>query len=286
MIPSFTPIINQYAYGSGIIASYFLGTALITLLSILMLTIVNGSGVSLILPSFALVISGVLYGGGMLSLQKSVERAPSPAIATLFTRNRSFVNAMLAFFIFGVSSSFIGSVDIYIAQAILVILFIIVSGGYNTGGGEEHTWQVYSYMSMILMAMSDVVVKNMVGYTNLLTNITWFSLSASIIPMISLYRKTGDFVFTYREENREDNMGVVVLFLLLIGIFSVEMISQYVAIGIAPNSANVRIIGSFAVPLTALLTYFFRNIPHSTENLGFISAFTTVGLMSGLRSLL
>lgn len=286
IIPTFTPIVNQYAYGSGIIGSYFLGTALITLIGVILLTLINGSSWSLILPPVGLILSGLIYGAGTLSLQKSVERAPSPAIATLLPRNRALVNAMLAFFVFGVSRSFWLDGDIYLTQAILVIITLVLTKSYNTGSGEEYSWQPYSYMSMILLAMSDVIVKNVVGYGSLLTNLSWFSISAAVIPMISNYRKTGNFVFKYRDPSREDNMGIVPLFLGLIGIFSIKIISQYIAIDVAPDSANVRAIGSLAVPLTIVLTNYFRNIEYKPKEIILMGLFSVVGLISGIRSLL
>lgn len=285
LLPTFTPVINKYAYGSGIIGSYFLSTALITSIGTVLFTIINGSSPSILLPSLPLIISGLVYGAGTLSMQKSIERAPSPAHATLLPRNRAVVNAVIAFVVFGVSC-LIGQWDIYITQSLLIMIVLLMYNGYGTGGGEEHTWHVYSYMSMLLLAISDVIVKNVIGYDNILTNITWFSLSAAIIPMISLYRKTGSVIFKYREEKREDNEGILPLFLLLIGIFIIKMVSQYIAIGIAPDSANVRLIGSLAVPLTAALSHYFRGINYNVKDILIFVAFTLVGLMNGIRSLL
>jgi len=286
IIPTFTPVVNKYAYGSGIIGSYFLGSAFITLIGIILLSFINGSSWSIVLPSFGLVLSGLIYGAGTLSLQKSVERAPSPAIATLLPRNRALVNAMLAFFVFGVSSSFWKGGDVYLTQAILVAFTLVLKKSFNTGTGEEYSWQPYSYMSMLLLAISDVIVKNVVGYGGLLANLSWFSISAAIIPMISNFRKTGNFIFTYREEHREDNTGIVPLFLGLIGVFAMKIVSQYIAIGIAPDSANVRAIGSLAVPLTIVLSKYFRGIDYETKDIVLMGMFSLVGLMSGIRSLL
>jgi hypothetical protein len=285
IIPTFTPILNQYAFGSGIIGSYFLGTALVTLVGILILTIMNQSSFSLVFPSIPLLIAGILYGAGTLSLQKSVERAPSPTLATLLPRNRALVNALLAFVVFGVTG-IVGQWDVYITQAILVLITLITYKSFNTSSGEEHTWHVYSYMSMILLAISDVIVKNAIGYENLLTNITWFSLASAIVPMISLYRKTGSFVFSYRHTNVDQYESVIPLLLGMMGVFAMKIISQYTAIGIAENSANVRAIGSLAVPLTALLTNYFRKIEYTSKDIILFIAFSVVGLMSGIRSLL
>lgn len=286
IIPTFTPVVNQYAYGSGIIGSYFLGTAFITLIGVVLLTLVNGSSWSIVLPSFGLVLSGLIYGAGTLSLQKSVERAPSPALATLLPRNRALVNAMLAFFVFGVSSSFWKGGDIYLTQAMLVAIALVATKSYNKGSDEEHGWQTYSYMSMLLLAISDVIVKNVVGYGHLLTNLSWFSISAAIIPMLSNFRKTGNFMFKYRDPSREDNTGIVPLFVGLIGVFAIKIISQYIAIGVAPDSANVRAIGSLAVPLTIVLTNYFRGFEYKMKDILLMGAFSVVGLMSGIRSLL
>lgn len=286
LIPTFTPVINQYAYGSGIIASYFLGTALITSVGIVLLTLMNRSSWAIVYPSFGVILAGLVYGAGTLSLQKSVERAPSPAIATLLPRNRALVNAMLAFFIFGVYRSFWKDGDIYITQAILVVITLIITNAYGGATGEEYSWQAYSFMSMILLAISDVIVKNVVGYMDLLANLSWFSICAAIIPMISNFRKTGNFVFQYRDPSREDNEGIVPLFILLIGIFAMKIVSQYIAIGVAPDSANVRAIGSLAVPLTMVLTKYFRGINYTMKNIVLMGTFSVVGLISGIRSLL
>jgi drug/metabolite transporter (DMT)-like permease len=182
--------------------------------------------------------------------------------------------------------SVIGQWDVYITQSVLVMITLLIYKSFNAGGGEEHNWQAYSFMSMILLGVSDVVVKNAIGYEYLLTNIVWFSLAAAIIPMISLYRKTGAFVFSYREKKREDNTGVVPLFLGLIGIFGMKMISQYVAIGIAPDSANVRAIGSLAVPLTAVISHYLRGVDYTIKDIVMFVSFAIVGVMSGVRSLL
>lgn len=286
ILPTFTPIVNQYAYGSGIIGSYFLGTALITLIGIILLSLINGSRWSLVLPSFGLVLSGLIYGAGSLSLQKSIERAPSPAIATLLPRNRALVNAMIAFSVFGVSSSFWKGGSIYLLQAILVAFTLVLKKSFNTGTKEEYSWQPYSYMSMLLLAISDVIVKNVVGYGDLLANLTWFSISGAIIPMISNFRKTGNFIFTYRDHNREDNTGIVPLFVGLIGLFAIKIVTQYIAIGIAPSSANVRVIGSLSVPLTIVLSKYFRGIEYEMKDSILIGMFSLVGLISGVRSLM
>ena len=285
IIPTFTPVVNQYAYGSSIISSYFLGTALITLIGVILLTLINGSTWGIVFPPIELLLSGLIYGAGTLSLQKSVERAPSPAIATLLPRNRSLVNAMLAFFIFGVSRGFWLDGDVYLTQAIFIAIALVLTNSYNKGSGGEHSWQPYSFMSMILLAISDVIVKNVVGYSSLLTNLSWFSISSAVIPMISNFRKTGSFIFKYRDPSREDNVGIVPLFIGLIGVFSIKIISQYIAIGVAPDSANVRAIGSLAVPLTIVLTNYYRNIEYKQRDIILMSMFSIVGLISGIRSL-
>jgi drug/metabolite transporter (DMT)-like permease len=286
IIPTFTPVLNQYFYGSGIIGSYFLGTALITLLGVILLTLVNGSSWTVLVPSFGLILSGLLYGAGTLSIQKSVERAPSPAMATIFPRNRALVNAMLSFFVFGVAGSFWSDGDIYITQALLVVITLLVTKAYNGGGGEEHSWQVYSFLSMILLSTSDVIVKNVVKYDTILTNLSWFSIFAAVIPLISNYRKTGSFMIAYRDKSREDNIGVIPLLVGMTFVFVIKMVSQYIAIGSAPSSANVRAIGSLAVPLTIVFTNYFRNISYDLKDIIPMGLFSVVGLMSGIRSLM
>lgn len=283
IIPTFTPVVNQYFYGSGIVSLYFIGTAVITFLGSMLMMFVNGT--SFAFPTIPLLVSGILYGAGTLSLQKSVERAPNPASGTLLARNRGFLNAFLAYTVFGIMSN-ANTLDVYITQAILLVIWLYITKTPVTDSTTDYPWQMYSYMSMILLAISDVLLKNMVGFTNVLSGISWFSLAGALVPILANYRKTGGNLMKRREDTREDDQGVESLFIVLIGVFVLKIISQYSAIGLAKDSAHVRLFGSFAVPLTALFSYLFRGIEHSSSELIMYTLFTLIGSISGVRSLL
>ena len=73
--PMVTPWLNQHAVGSGIIASYFVGTAAIALI---VTVLVSGH---IQLPDPWVLLAGMLFGAGELSVQKATERASETAIA-------------------------------------------------------------------------------------------------------------------------------------------------------------------------------------------------------------
>ena len=284
ILPTFTPIVNSYAYGSGIIATYFIGAAVISLVGMIGMTFVSGGIGNILLPSLPVLVSGLLYGAGTLALQKSVERSPNPAVAIVLPRNRAGVNSFLAFILFGISGSF-EMIGIYIAQLAMLIMYLIQTDSFGKSSEETYSWHVYSFISMLLVSSSDVFVKNMVGIEHLLGNIVWFSLAGSIIPMISQYRKTGNLLLTPRDEKPVDDMEYITLALLLTGIFAIKVVSQYGAISLAPDSANVRLIGSFAVPLTVLLCNVFRDISIPTKEITTILILSIISFSGGVRSL-
>ena len=283
ILPTFTPIVNSYAYGSGIIATYFIGTAIISLIGMIVMSIFSGGIGSILLPSLPVLVSGILYGAGSLALQKSIERSPNPALSMVLPRNRAGVNALLAFILFGISGS-LEMTGIYIAQVAMLIMYLIQTDATGKANNETYSWHVYSFISMLLVSSSDVFVKNMVGIDRLLGNIVWFSLAGSIIPMISQYRKTGDLLLTPRDDKPVEHTQYISLALLLTSVFAMKVVSQYAAISMAPDSANVRLVGSFAVPLTVVLCNVFRDISIPMNELYTIIILSIISFSGGVRS--
>lgn len=283
-IPTFTPVLNQYAYGASVVSTYFIGSAIVSIIGIVVSILVGGN-MSFVLPSMGVLFAGVLYGAGTLSIQKAVERAPTPALATVLPRNRAMINGLFAFGLFGVLTLF-RNLDIYALQSVLVVVLLVLTKSYNSITKAGYSWQMYSFLSMLLLGFSDVLVKHSVGLCSLLTNITWFSLAGSLIPGLVSLRQSGSYILKYREESREDAEGVPLLTFLITAIFAVKVISQYAAISLAPDSASIRLVGSFAVPLTAFVSNALRGIQDNPNHIFMYILFLVSGLIVGVRSIL
>lgn len=245
--PLITPWLNQHAVGSGVVAAYFIGTAIIATISTVLLT---GNIQS---PEPWVLLAGLLFGAGVLSVQKATERAPEPAIATAIPASRAFLTAFLAFVVLGTTTSFSLGIT-YIVQIILCILLVIFSHIY-TPKQEPTPWAMYASVAAVLLSVSDIILKQSGSFDTIFGDTSWFALAGSIIPLIMNYKKTGSFLPTFREKGTVNpniwwtTLGVMIL------VFYVRIVARVISISLAPNPALPRIIGSFAIPIVAFMAW-------------------------------
>ena len=122
--PMVTPWLNQHVVGSGIIGAYFAGSAVIAA----MITILSTGHIQS--PDPWVLLSGFLFGAGVLSVQKATERSPEPALAVAIPSTRAFLTATLAFVVLGSTTSFVLGSS-YVIQAAMSVILILVAREYN-----------------------------------------------------------------------------------------------------------------------------------------------------------
>jgi hypothetical protein len=245
--PMVTPWLNHHAVGSGIIASYFVGTAAISLLVTMLVT---GHIQS---PEPWVLLAGLLFGAGVLSVQKATERAPEPAVAMAIPSSRAFLTALLAFLVLGFTTTFSLGLT-YIVQLILCVSLVAFVHIYNPRN-EPTPWSMYAILATILLSLSDIILKYSGSFDTIFGDTSWFAIAGSIIPLVMNYIKTGTFLPTFREKGTVDPVVWWSTLGTMVAVFYFRIITQMLSISFAPNPALPHIIGSLAVPAVAFLAW-------------------------------
>jgi hypothetical protein len=245
--PMVTPLLTKHAVGSGVIASYFMGTSIIAgLVSLLYSGYIQ-------YPEPWVLLAGLFYGAGMLGVQKSNERSPEPAISIAIPSSRAFLTAILAFIVLGSTTS--QSLGItYMIQLGLCVLLIFTEHTYNRKE-EPEPWSLYAFLSAGLLAISDIILKQSGSFDTVIGDTMWFSIAGSLIPVVMNYTKTGSVFPRYRDRGTIYPVEWWGLLIMMTVIFYGRVITQVLSISLAPNPALPRIIESMTVPCVAFLAW-------------------------------
>lgn len=271
--PMVTPWLNQHVVGSGIIASYFVGTAII---AILVTILVTGH---IQLPDPWVLLAGMLFGAGVLSVQKATERAPEPAIALAIPSSRAFLTAILAFLVLGITTSFTLGMS-YIVQLVLCIALVVIVHIYNPHN-EPTPWSMYAGIATILLSVSDIVLKYSGSFDTIFGDTSWFAIAGSIIPLVMNYTKTGSFLPTFREKGTVDPAIWWLTLGVMVCVFYTRIVTQVISVSLAPNPALPHIIGSFAVPAVAFLAWNTGRYRVTIQEIVVLTLMTLTSLSSG-----
>lgn len=271
--PMVTPWLNHHAVGSGVIASYFVGTAVIAIL----VTIITTGHIQL--PEPWVLLAGMLFGAGVLSVQKATERAPEPAIAIAIPASRSFLTAILAFLVLGMTTSLSLGLT-YIVQLILCIVLVVIAHRYNPHD-EPTPWSMYAISATILLSLSDIILKQSGSFDTIFGDTSWFAIAGSIIPLVMNYTKTGSFFPTFREKGTVDPATWWSTLGIMVAVFYLRIITQVLSVSLAPNPALPHIIGSFAVPAVAFLAWNSGRYRVTIQEIVVLALLTMASLTSG-----
>jgi multidrug transporter EmrE-like cation transporter len=268
-----TPWLNQHAVGSGIIASYFVGTAAIALI---VTVLVSGH---IQLPDPWVLLAGMLFGAGVLSVQKATERAPEPAIAIAIPSSRAFLTAILAFLVLGFTTSFPLGIS-YAVQLGLCIALVAIVHVYNPRN-EPTPWSMYAGIATVLLSVSDIILKYSGSFDTVFGDTSWFAIAGSIIPLVMNYTKTGTFIPTFREKGTVDPVIWWTTLGVMVCVFYLRVVTQVLSVSLAPNPALPHIIGSFAVPAVAFLAWNTGRYRVTIHEIVVLALMTFTSLTSG-----
>lgn len=245
--PMLTPWLNQYVVGSGIIAWYFLGTAVLCFVGMMILSS------SIQTPEPWVLLAGALFGAGIVSVQKATERSPEPAIAIAIPASRAFLTALIAFLVLGITSSPLVT-SAYGVQAILCGVLVVIANYFNPRREPVH-WSVYAVVAATFLSLSDVILKQSGSYDTIFGDSLWFSLAGSAVPLILNAKKTGSIFPTLRDKGTILPQHWIPVLGVMILVFFIRITTQVLSVSMAPNPAYPRLIGSLAVPIVAFLAW-------------------------------
>jgi len=271
--PMVTPWLNHHAVGSGVIASYFVGTAVIALLVTILVT------GHIQMPEPWVLLAGMLFGAGVLSVQKATERAPEPAIAIAIPSSRAFLTAILAFLVLGITTSFSLGLT-YVIQLILCGILVLIAHVYNPHD-EPTPWSMYAVLATVLLSISDIILKQSGSFDAVFGDTSWFAIAGSIIPLVMNYTKTGTFLPTFREKGTVDPAEWWTTLGIMVAVFYLRIITQVLSVSLAPNPALPHIIGSFAVPAVAFLAWNSGRYRVTVQEIVVLALITLTSLTSG-----
>ena len=271
--PMVTPWLNHHAVGSGVIASYFVGTAVIALLVTILVT------GRIQIPEPWVLLAGMLFGAGVLSVQKATERSPEPAVAIAIPSSRAFLTSLLAFLVLGITTSFSLGLT-YIVQLILCVVLVVITHIYNQND-EPTPWSMYAVIATVLLSVSDIILKQSGSFDTVFGDTSWFAISGSIIPLVMNYTKTGTFLPTFREKGTVDPAMWWTTLGIMVAVFYLRIVTQVLSISLAPNPALPHIIGSFAVPAVAFLAWNSGRYRVTIQEIVVLALITLTSLTSG-----
>lgn len=271
--PMVTPWLNHHAVGSGVIASYFVGTAVIALLVTILVT------GRIQIPEPWVLLAGMLFGAGVLSVQKATERSPEPAVAIAIPSSRAFLTSLLAFLVLGITTSFSLGLT-YIVQLILCVVLVVITHIYNQND-EPTPWSMCAVIATVLLSVSDIILKQSGSFDTVFGDTSWFAISGSIIPLVMNYTKTGTFLPTFREKGTVDPAMWWTTLGIMVAVFYLRIVTQVLSISLAPNPALPHIIGSFAVPAVAFLAWNSGRYRVTIQEIVVLALITLTSLTSG-----
>lgn len=277
IVPVSTPSLNKHVVGSGIIGWYFVVAAGISLL----ISVLSGT-LFQEMPNVWVLLSGVIYGGGMLAIQKATERAPDPGVSTAIPMSRAFLTALFAYFFLSIAIPW-KLYGTYILQAVLCIILVIVIHYYNPMG-EPVSWYVYSVISILLLSLSDIILKRSGSTDDVLGQMFWFTLMGAAVALVMNYKKTGSFGFSFREKDTVKDTEWYKDFIGVAMIFYIKILTQFMGTIYSPNPAYPRIITSIAVPITAIVSRWTHRRTIMPIEIVILSAMTITTIWSGVLS--
>lgn len=271
--PMVTPWLNQHAVGSGIIAAYFVGTAII---AFTITFLVTGR---IQQPEPWVLLSGLLFGAGVLGVQKATERSPEPAIAIAIPSSRAFLTAVLALLVLGIYTTFELGIT-YVIQLVLCVLLVVITHIYNPQN-EPESWAMYATIAAGLLSVSDIILKYSGSFDTIFGDTSWFAIAGAMIPLVMNFTKTGSFFPAFREKGTVkpaewwSTLGVMIL------VFYLRVVTQVLSISLAPNPALPRIIGSLAVPIVAFFAWNSGRYRVTIQEIVVLALMTITSISSG-----
>jgi hypothetical protein len=276
-VPLVTPWLNKYAFGTGIVGWYFLGSAII---SFILGILTNSLDLH---PDILILLAGLLFGAGISSVQKTTEKSKDPALSIAFPSSRAFLTAMISFFILGLSSTNT-MILFYILQFILCVVLVIVI--YLKHSFENNfEWLIYTILATFCLSFSDVILKGSGSINTIFNDTFWFTLAGSIIPLLINFNTTQSILPKFRKHENVDKKLWYSIFLTMILVFFLKIKSRTLSISLVSNPAYTQMIISLSLPLVALIFNRTSEQKISTEEYAVYLAMTCVTILSSIFSM-
>ena len=276
-VPLITPWLNKYAFGSGIVGWYFIGSAII---SFIIGTLTNTLD---LYPDTWILLSGLLFGAGITSVQKTTERSRDPALGIAFPSSRAFLTALLSFLIIGLTSSNT-VIMFYVLQFILCILLVVVIY-WKHNLENDFEWLIYAVISTFCLSFSDVILKKTGSIKTIFNDTFWFTLSGAFIPILINLKKTNSIFPTFRKLQNINKTTWYSIFLIMIAVFFIKIKSRTISISLVSNPAYTQMITSLSLPLLAFLVNKTNEINISAEEYTVYLTMTGVTILSSIFSI-